>query len=247
MTPINQRNHNKEDDDFASLCGGRHEYDPEYGTLVGDSHIQDSTPLNCMVTSTDVSKGDEQEEESCVTTLPSSGPVGKKKNKEDDILSSGEGTLGSNHEAAVSMLNKYEREQVDEHVDEGMLAQQVSHSMSGEGVVDDSMRGGTSEDQLCLFYRGRCMIHKLKGEKIVTKVKKWVQKKNGLFGYSTTRIVTYHCNHGVTVQNSTSDADNDLGLSQSPVREGVQQQRGVQATLPEISSAGMRGKGEKPI
>ena len=89
------------------------------------------------------------------------------------------------------------------------------------------------------------MIHKLKGEKIVTKIKKWVQKKNGLYGYSTTRMVTYHCNLGVTVQNSISDTGNDLGLSQSPVGEFgefTQQQQGVHSTSLEISSAGKRGK-----
>ena len=65
--------------------------------------------------------------------------------------------------------------------------------------MDDDTVGGRLLDtnQICQFTRGKCTIHKLKGDKIVTKRKKWVLKKNGLYGYSTTRVVTYRCKLGI--------------------------------------------------
>ena len=44
----------------------------------------------------------------------------------------------------------------------------------------------------CVFYRGSCKQHKIKGDKTVVKVKKWVKKKNG-YGWLTTNVTRYTC------------------------------------------------------
>ena len=53
----------------------------------------------------------------------------------------------------------------------------------------------------CEFKRGgMCKIHLVRGEKIVTKSKEWVKKKNGLFGYVTKQLTTYKCSRSADIE-----------------------------------------------
>ena len=52
----------------------------------------------------------------------------------------------------------------------------------------------------CVFKKGgMCKIHQVKGEKIVTKTKEWVKKKNGLFGYVSKQQTTYRCSRRAAI------------------------------------------------
>ena len=52
----------------------------------------------------------------------------------------------------------------------------------------------------CEFKKGGvCKTHLVKGEKIVTKSKEWVRKKDGLFGYVTKQQTTYRCSRSAVI------------------------------------------------
>ena len=76
----------------------------------------------------------------------------------------------------------------------------------------------------CEFKKGgMCKIHQIKGEKIVTKIKEWVKKKNGLFGYVSKQQTTYRCSRRATIvgQPSPTDARDPIRELDSGLRLGV--------------------------
>ena len=75
---------------------------------------------------------------------------------------------------------------------------------------DNDIVGGGPE---CQFKRGRCIEHKIKGDKIVTSKKRWTQKKGGVWGWSTTRIVSYTCSMGGRCSGSSTRIDVSMNLS----------------------------------
>ena len=70
----------------------------------------------------------------------------------------------------------------------------VIHDMrrSGDDNISDMRNGDAGSVQICEFKRGWCSTHKIKGDKIQKKVKKWTKKKFG-YGWVTSTLVEYKC------------------------------------------------------
>ena len=66
---------------------------------------------------------------------------------------------------------------------------------SGDDNVPNMKSGDTEGVQICEFKRGWCSTHKIKGDKIQKKVKKWTRKEFGC-GWVTSTLVEYKCQLG---------------------------------------------------
>ena len=56
---------------------------------------------------------------------------------------------------------------------------------------DVQLSGG---DELCVMRRGRCEVHKVKGDKTETTSRKWAKVKHG-FGWVTRKTVVWKCSY----------------------------------------------------
>ena len=94
-------------------------------------------------------------------------------------------------------------------------------NLVGEGGPDDVILGEVDKrvetGPTCQFYRGRCKFHKIRGEKIVKKVRNWVKKKYG-YGWLTTTVIEYSCPSRQLPPSNQSDATSMMD-SRSP--EGI--------------------------
>ena len=72
----------------------------------------------------------------------------------------------------------------------------------------------------CVFKRGKCSTHNLKGIKNVISTKKWMKKKFG-FGWVTSKRTEYTCPGGDSLPEQPKTDPTDVVLSKSPV-QGVQ-------------------------
>ena len=121
---------------------------------------------------------------------PSALPQRYEMNK-DNILTSGGGALANKIKPTEGVHSMYgcgrEEERVDREMDDP-----EGGTIVKDGGEDANVIGGGAppEVQGCQFRRVKCLQHTIKGEKMVTNVRKWVKKKNGLHCYSTTRLVT---------------------------------------------------------
>ena len=86
-------------------------------------------------------------------------------------------------------------------------------------VLGVEYNAGTDEPKIeCKYKRGgMCMIHDVKGTKIVDSTKVWTKKKNGLFGYEVKKKVRYVCQNigvakpaGLECQDSRVAKSNDV-------------------------------------
>ena len=85
----------------------------------------------------------------------------------------------------------------------------------GRPNIDHEKRllGDVNDDVVtveCMFKRGVCQVHKIKGKKSVHKTKKWGQVKNG-YGWIYSQTVRYTC-----------PMDSCLDRQKSPDRPSVQ-------------------------
>ena len=66
-------------------------------------------------------------------------------------------------------------------------------SVGGTGTTEN-VKGVQETLRKCEWgVRGWCKIHLIYGKKTVQNVSKWTQKKNGLFGYVTSKKTSYQC------------------------------------------------------
>ena len=78
-----------------------------------------------------------------------------------------------------------------------VLMDNVKKDNNGDGSVQ--LSGG---DENCRMKRGRCEIHKLKGDKTETTIKKWAKVKHG-YGWVTRKTVVWKCSY--------NNRDTDVG------------------------------------
>ena len=69
----------------------------------------------------------------------------------------------------------------------------TEHERSIKGVDINIVPTNHTPDPECNFKRGKCLTHNLKGIQKKIKERKWVKKKNGIFGYSTINSIMYTC------------------------------------------------------
>ena len=77
------------------------------------------------------------------------------------------------------------------------------------------MGGGITGSNDCLFKRGICTQHKIKGKKTIVSSKKWTKKKFG-FGWVTSKKTEFTCPGGVGLPEQPKHNPTDVMLSESP-------------------------------
>ena len=105
---------------------------------------------------------------------------------EDDICGGddpGCGQTGNVRKGLTTITNNTGNNEEKDELDDGE---------SGHELIENIENSDANDGPECVFYRGNCKQHKIKGDKTVVKVKKWVKKKNG-FGWLTTNVTKYTC------------------------------------------------------
>ena len=133
-------------------------------------------------------------------------------NKQDDVLCTDDTIEGNTIEneplTTPSCGENCEHETGESHVGGTMGVRSDGQSVN-QGTEFEKMNRGTECEKImkndCEFKRGgMCKTHLVRGEKIVTKSREWVKKKNGLFGYVTKQLTTYRCSRSAVIEGPLS-------------------------------------------
>ena len=110
----------------------------------------------------------------------------------------------------------------DEDVDGCVPGQQCMPVDVGMKSENDNKTGGGGDNvrnlPACVFSRGWCKQHKIKGDKTTRKSKKWARKKSGYNGYDwvTTSLVEYSSSLGCSGLPVSDDVTGE-GLNEKAV------------------------------
>ena len=78
----------------------------------------------------------------------------------------------------------------DENMKQGDTRRVIDTDDTGGDMGDSKSKG------VCTFKKGTCVVHKLKGKKMTQSSKFWTKKKDGMYGWSYRKKVTYECEYG---------------------------------------------------